>query len=150
MKTRCTCYHCGKAIPELPASEALCVRCRYHVVPEKTSAIESDHPEYEFAVETLPAPNDVERDETFKEFEEGIARFLMWLGGDGDVISAGRKGVLLAFLCDKTTIESDADLARRLNISPGRISQIRQQFEDILPGVARCNRRQIKARPIGV
>jgi hypothetical protein len=49
---------------------------------------------------------------------------------------------VFAHLMLKSGCKTDFELATRLNISAGRLSQIRAEIEGVFPSLARCNNRQ--------
>jgi len=92
------------------------------------------HPIYETADEAQDDPR--------SDFQEKLANFLQWLADGATVEQAGRKAILLAHLAGKSGCKTDKELARRLNISGGRISQLRAEIIGDFGGLGRCNRRQ--------
>jgi hypothetical protein len=80
-------------------------------------------------------------DASHKFFQEKLAVLLQWLAV-GTVQQAGRRAFLLAHLVGKSGCASDRELAKKLNISPGRISQLRSEIIGDFGGLGRCNRRQ--------
>jgi hypothetical protein len=91
------------------------------------------HPVYE--------PDESRGDDARKDFQEKIAGFLGWMAS-GSVRQAGRRAILLAHLAGKSGCLTDRQLAKKLNISPGRISQLRSEIIGDFGGLGRCNRRQ--------
>ena len=91
-------------------------------------------PVYETADDTQDDPR--------SDFQEKLATFLEWLAAGATVEQAGRKAILLAHLAGKSGCKTDKELARRLNISGGRISQLRAEIIDDFGSLGRCNRRQ--------
>ena len=85
---------------------------------------------------------DETQDDPRREFQEKLATFLQWLAAGSNVEQAGRKVILLAHLAGKSGCKNDKELARRLNISGGRISQLRAEIIDDFGSLGRCNRRQ--------
>ena len=92
------------------------------------------HPVYETPDETQDDPR--------REFQEKLARLLQWLAAGSNVEQAGRKVLLLAHLAGKSGCKTDRELARRLNISGGRLSQLRAEIIGDFGSLGRCNRRQ--------
>ena len=92
---------------------------------------------YDTAVEA-----DATQDDPRSDFQEKLADFLQWLAAGGSVKQAGRKAILLAHLAGKSGCKTDKELARRLNISSGRLSQLRAEIIDDFGSLGRCNRRQ--------
>jgi hypothetical protein len=95
-----------------------------------------------------PAVYDVEiegdeRDQARDELLEKLCSFVDWIAGDGNVKKAGRRAVLAQHLAGRGGCRTDSELASRLNITPGRLSQLRAEMEAVWPGFGRCNRRQI-------
>ena len=80
------------------------------------------------------------------DFAEALGKFLAWLAPDADVKAAGRKAVLLAHLARQSGQATDAAVARKLNISRARLSQLRREIRAFFPSLESCNRRQIKPR----
>lgn len=148
MKTTTTCQTCGRAIPETPLNSAdygpaLCVTCRYDSAPPKAAKAQ-DCPAYQFAVETISAPEAAQSDESEdnSEFAAKLAAFLEWLAADGSPKTAGKKAILLSYVAGRTSWQTDAEAAKAIGVSKGRMSQLRAEIESVLPGFGRCNRRQ--------
>jgi len=85
-----------------------------------------------------------EADDDRSDFPQKLALFLEWLSADGSPKTAGRKVILISYIAGRTKWQTDAEAAAGLNISKGRISQLRSEIDAILPGFGRCNMRQIK------
>ncbi len=102
---------------------------------------ESGHP-VAVSPPVYETPDDDTQDAPRSDFQEKLADFLQWLVADATVEQAGRKAILLAHLAGKSGCKTDKELARRLNISGGRISQLRAEIIDDFGSLGRCNRRQ--------
>jgi hypothetical protein len=71
---------------------------------------------------------------------------LNWITRGGSIIRAGERTLVLAHMLGCGVFKTDAALAAKLNMSPGRICQIRQEIEGRLPGVNGNRRQKIKPR----
>jgi hypothetical protein len=60
------------------------------------------------------------------DLREAIGNFVEMLAGVGDAKLTGQVVQVLAFLAGRTPCRTKAELAARLKVSPGRISQILQ------------------------
>jgi hypothetical protein len=98
------------------------------------------------AVYDEPDPAETDAGALRVEFAAALAALLVWIGDSKTVLAAGRRALIVSHAAGKSGCKSDAELAQRLNISKGRVSQLRAELEDYSPGMARCNRRQIKPR----
>jgi hypothetical protein len=94
------------------------------------------HPVYETADGT---GNEAD---TRSEFTEKLNRFLQWLVASGSAEKAGRTVFLIAHMAGQSGCKSDAELARKLNISAGRLSQLRADISRGFESLDKCNRRQ--------
>lgn len=84
-----------------------------------------------------------DRGEDRTDFAAKLGALLEWLAAGGNVKKAGRRTILFTHLTGRGGCRTDAELARRLNITAGRFSQLRAEIEAAWPGFGRCNRRQI-------
>lgn len=149
MKTAATCQTCGKAIPPLPVKHAFCTSCRYDSpgngrwdAPDEYG---NPRPPDADGITEFQYPDDDQGAERARDgFEEKLAAFLAWLTEGCDVKQAGRKALLVAHFCERSGCASDAELARKLKLTPARISQLRRDLSRVLPNrIGECNRRQI-------
>ena len=140
MKTTTSCSGCGKAIPEAVIGDALCVACRYHDAPPKSEAI-TQHSDRRFNEATTTTAH-VEHDEADAR-NEIVSGLLRLLAGNGDHATCGRRLIVTAYLSGALPdCSTDRELAKRLNISPGRVSQIIADLRSKIPSLAKCKRRQ--------
>ena len=102
---------------------------------EAGRAVAVSHPIFE-------TPGDDPQDDPRSDFQEKLAGFLQWLAAGNSVEQAGRRAILLAHLAGKSGCKNDKELARKLNISGGRISQLRAEIIGEFGSFGRCNRRQ--------
>ena len=151
MKTTTTCTDCGERITETPLNHAeygraLCPACRYHSAPTKSQAIEqhSDKSFNEATTKTAHAEHD--ESDAPRERQERMGVFLRWLAHSGNVERAGERALLLAHVSGVSPFKTDAQLAAKLNITRGRISQLRKEIDAFLPGVNGNRRQKIKSR----
>ena len=142
MKTTSTCSGCGGSIPESIIGNALCTACRYHDAPPKSQAIERDNAEFEAAVAGYAKPIAVERDEAAIWKAEFFNRWIGWIVGTGNDKSARQREAIVAHIIGKSGVRTDAQLAKKLNISTARISQIRANFIEQFGKVGKINSRQ--------
>jgi len=82
-----------------------------------------------------------------KDRQERMGAFFEWLAHDGNVRLAGARGLLLAHVNGRGVFKTDAELARKLNISKSRISQMRKEINDFLPGVNGNRRQKLNHKP---
>lgn len=142
MKTTSTCTDCGNAIPESLVSDALCVACRYHSSPAKSQAIERDDPAFESAAAGYATTTAQPYNEMTGAWSEYIANWLFWLAGSGNPKLAANRAIVAAHVCDRSKKQTDAQLARKLNISSARLSQYRREIIERFGRVGHCNNRQ--------
>jgi hypothetical protein len=141
VKTTTTCTQCGSAIPESPLNHpdygpALCVRCRYATRQEKI--VHGILSEFDVAAATVAAPETEPEGESnpMRElFRHKIIEFLEWLKPDPRKRHAAIEHFRGMTGC------TDAEMARRLNISPGRFSQMRGEFRSKFGNFGLCNNR---------
>jgi len=81
---------------------------------------------------------------------EIVAGLMRMLTHNADAAKAGQRLLVVAYLSGAIPeCKTHRDLAARLNISPGRVSQIINDLRAIMPSLAVCNsrqRRSVKAR----
>ena len=147
MKTTTTCTDCGERITETPLNHAeygraLCPACRYHDAPAKSQSIELDDPQFERAVAGYATPDLQPYDEMTGAWSEYIANWLFWLAGSGNAKLAANRTIIAAHVADRCKKQTDAQLARKLNISAARLSQYRREIIERFGRVGHCNNRQ--------
>lgn len=139
LKTTTSCSGCGKAIPEAIVGDATCVACRYHTAPPKSETTQHSDKRFELAA-TTAALTEPDESDARNEIVSGLLRLL---AGNGDHAACGRRLIVTAYLSGALPeIATHRELATRLNISPGRVSQIFSEIRSILPSLAKCKRRQ--------
>lgn len=146
--TTTTCTGCGSAIPEsvLDRSQpdsAHCVNCRYHIEESETYTATGSGTatEYEIATATVAAPTPSTGDRT-SDFAVKLRLFLEWQVISGSIDTAGKKAFVVAHLGGFSGCKTDADMARKLEITPARFSQLRTEIRHIFGEFGACNRRQ--------
>jgi hypothetical protein len=76
-------------------------------------------------------PEPIQQDEA-RSRQETARRLLMLLTTNADSYRAGQRAILLAYLCGVSDCQTQAELAERMSLSPGRISQalniLRREF----------------------
>jgi len=82
-----------------------------------------------------------EREPGRDEFAEKLGAFLSWLTEGGTVEAAGRKALLLAHLCGKADAKSDREFAKRVGVTPARVSQLRREITNGYKRLGRLNSR---------
>lgn len=112
------------------------------IAPEMPLAFDSEGRPVAVTLPFYSPPDDDTQDDPRSDFQEKLAGFLQWLAAGATVEQAGRKAILLAHLAGKSGCKTDKELARRLNISGGRVSQLRAEIIDDFGSLGRCNRRQ--------
>ena len=95
---------------------------------------------------TTPDLQEPEPSEWRIEFHERLANFLDWLSGTGNVTHAGRRAVILAHISGKGPFVTDAEAAKKLNMTPARLSQIRAEIEALWPGFTGNRRQKVQPR----
>jgi len=75
-----------------------------------------------------------------------ICQFLRDLTEDAPALLAGQRLHLLAYLCGASDCQTQRQLAAKLNVTPGRISQILARLPSEWQGMARLKRRTAKRR----
>ena len=139
MKTTTSCSGCGKAIPESIVGDATCVACRYHSAPPKSETTQHSDKRFELAA-TTAALTEPDESDARNEIVSGLLRLL---AGDSDHATCGRRLIVTAYLSGALPdCSTDRELAKRLNISPGRVSQIIAEIRSKIPSLAKCKRRQ--------
>ena len=123
------------------------MQCRYdgHHKPA-----ESGEPsEFDIAVETVAAPErraDAEQDQAHAVAGHVLGEFIRRLCADGDALTAGRRLMLLAYLAGQLECSTNRELARKLKVSPGRVSQLMAELPEDFASLMRLKRRAIKGR----
>jgi hypothetical protein len=148
-RTTTTCAGCGNAIPPALVGDAFCVACRYGdappVKPWHSAAVDGDGNILETDIAAPPVDGEPDAANTNTasngDFAEMLAVFLAWQIAGGDVETAGRRAWTVAHLAGKSGCETDAELAAKLNISPGRISQLRAEIQANFGTFGKCNGR---------
>ena len=97
------------------------------------------HPFYETQDDT--------QDEQRSVFQEKLAILFSWMAAGKTVEGAGRRALLLAHMAGKSGYKTDKLLARRLNITSSRISQLRAEIIDDFGDFGKCNSRQNATLP---
>ena len=153
--TTTTCTDCGNEIPESLLADALCVACRYQ--PGK-AANQFFNDEGEPALSEYDAACDKQAFATYcttvdtqqeKESYESvradaqtiIGEFIRTMIQDATPLQTGQRIHVLGFLAGLHTAKTQRELATALNVSPGRITQIRAAFPMVLQGLTRLNSR---------
>ncbi|GEM_PF-4724004 len=149
------CFSCGKSIPPLPRADALCVACRY----KRSGAPLATGPSADeielanaFTLDPIPeetAPDEIRADRGDVTKQPNLIGLLEWLSRGGSIIRAGERALALAHVCGCGVFKTDAALALKLNMSRGRISQLRTEIDGFLPGVNGNRRQKIKRRRTG-
>lgn len=93
-------------------------------------------------------PGDAPEDGTREDTQAAIVEFLRQLTEDTPALLAGQRLHLLAFLAGASDCQTQRQLAARLNVSPGRITQILQALPIEWQGMARLKRRAAKRRAV--
>ena len=70
-----------------------------------------------------------DRGEARADLTAKLGGWLEWLAANGNVKKAGRRAILFAHLAGRGGYRTDGELASRLNITPGRLSQLRAEIE---------------------
>jgi hypothetical protein len=170
MKTTTTCADCGCAIPPAPLGDAKCTHCRYHGARPALSWDALDKsgtaPEqagYQVASGVLPGeavtqfqyPDDEPtplapaQKSDAERFDFVVASLVRILAEGNTPLQAGQYLHMLAFLLGVSHCNTQAELAKELNISPSRVAQIRSGLPSELQRLCKLNRRTANARGKG-
>lgn len=158
-----TCAVCGATITEALAADALCIACRYHNAP-KAKSWDTGGPKAEAAelpriydergryvataepAHVPPTSDDIRRD----AIGAAVVGLLRMLAGAGSALLVGQRCLILAYLSGALDgIETDAELAERLDISASRLSHVKREIPNELASLGRLKRRQAQGRAIG-
>jgi hypothetical protein len=98
-----------------------------------------------------PLYTDNERDERAPDrrradLEEVVSEFLRMMTANGNALQVGQRMIVLAYLAGKTDCRTHAELAERLNISAGRVSQILSDIPMAFYSLCRLKRRKKYSR----
>ena len=156
-RTTTTCLDCGNEIPESLLDDALCVSCRYDGPIERiTDCLDEDglptltdlenaankQAVSDYLTDEPPDLPAGDQGEARKEFQEKLCVLAECLMEARTPKTAWHKVHVFAHLMLKSGCKTDSELAAKLNISAGRLSQIRAEIAGIFPSLARCNARQ--------
>jgi len=151
--TTTTCAKCGNEIPACPmGEEALCTACRYHDVkpaPSWDDGTETAGQQVEptwipgetsvpFQYPDEPGQTDVRED----AIAEALRRFIEMLTSDSTPLAAGQVLHFLAMQLGIREFKTAAEFGRELNISAGRVSQIKSQVPEEFASLLRLRSRQ--------
>ena len=101
--------------------------------------------DFQYPDESGDAPGATPR----QDLQSAILEFLRQLTGDSTALLAGQRLHLLAYLAGVSDCRTQRELADRLNVSPGRVTQILQALPSELQGMAQLKRRTAKRRAFG-
>ena len=91
-------------------------------------------------------PDDAPEADTREDTLAALVEFLRQLTADAPALLAGQRLHLLAYLCGASDCATQRQLATRLNVSPGRVTQILQALPSELQALARLKGRTAKRR----
>jgi hypothetical protein len=101
-------------------------------------------------VEPQVLGEEAETDDARADSMQTIMRFIKLVVTDASPLKTGQRVHLFAHLCGLTDYKTDAEFARKLNVSPGRVSQIREELPSELRVFGLLKSRTAKARPFSV
>ncbi len=87
--------------------------------------------------------------ETREDGLQAVLNFIALVITDAGPYKTGQRVHLLAHHFGLSDCKTDKELARKLNLSPGRVSQIKADLRDRLRDIVSLTSRTAKARPLG-
>jgi hypothetical protein len=77
-----------------------------------------------------------------------LGEFIRIMTSDATALQVGQRMIVLAFLAGKLEVETECKLAKVLKVSPGRVSQIKQQIPNEFQSLCNLQARAAKAQDI--
>jgi len=81
--------------------------------------------------------------------EDFVSEFLRMMTAGATVKQVGQRMIALAYLAGKLEVKTHCELARLLNVSPGRVTQIIRELPSDLSALCSLKSRTAKAQAIG-
>jgi hypothetical protein len=98
----------------------------------------------------LPVDSDNETEtEQRGDSRPGLLKLIALLTENATPLQAGQRMHLIAYLVGVSDCKTHTDFARKLNVSPGRVSQIIRELPSELSAVCNLKSRTAKAHSIG-
>lgn len=94
-------------------------------------------------------PDDEGQDSSRADITTVLGEFCRMMTTSASALQAGQRVLVLAYLMGKTDCRTHRDLAERLNVSAGRVSQILREIPAEFHSLCRLKGRTAKARATG-